>query len=74
MSIKDISRFQYKYILKNEDNSLVWENGLNRIADLRMKVEESPDNMWKVIEIFDEWQLFNVQIRLNYKHSQWVQS
>ena len=55
MSIKDISRFQYKYILKNEDNSLVWENGLNRIADLRMKVEESPENMWKVIEIFDEW-------------------
>ena len=42
--IKNTSRFQYKYILKDQDDNLIWDNGINRIADLKLKTEEIQAN------------------------------
>ena len=34
--VQDQSHFNYKYIIKTEDGTYIWENGANRVADLHI--------------------------------------
>ena len=60
--------FQYKYVLMRDNKPLIWEQGFNRIADLRALPSLSTptrnffakDNASraKVVEITDSWETF----------------
>lgn len=60
LPIRSKSIFNYKYVLMKDGKPEVWEQGQNRIADLRLLKTHSNS-----VEIFDEWQAFKIKIRVN---------
>lgn len=58
------SIFQYKYIIKDDNGNVTWENGYNRLVDLKKMSQSQRDE--NVIEIFDEWELMNVDFTIGH--------
>lgn len=57
--------FSYKYVVLNPNNraSTRWEEGMNRVADLKVLKYEQTDS---VLKIDDEWERFIVKFSIYY--------
>jgi uncharacterized protein YrzB (UPF0473 family) len=64
LNIKGKSKFNYKYVLMKNGKPQTWEQGENRIADLRILKNNGGTfgESKKQVEIFDEWQAFTLRI------------
>ena len=68
--VTDVPHFQYKYVLLHKlDEPKAWENGLNRIADLRLLSDlkqQSGAEDFKTLELMDRWNQFCVKFSVMY--------
>lgn len=57
---EDRGVFVYKYCMKADGNFLHYENGVDRIADLRLLPGPVDSNGLRHVELFDTWEQFEV--------------
>ena len=56
--------FQYKYVVLNNGKPERWEQGLNRICDLKLLSSQSGGSM--SVSLFDQFDRYNVNFSMHY--------
>ena len=75
IGIRSEGKFQYKYVVKTEDDEenvhTIWEKGYDRIADLSLLPDLSPTKVTgrKTVELVDLWEKFDLKLTVLYPNN-----